>query len=79
MKHSLKIQESKSKNQSEFLKKLALIGIKAVGWMQVRDTVRKETKNKTVTYVEICRFIKRELGVAWLKKVGGKGDFSFDI
>jgi hypothetical protein len=79
MKHSLKIQDSKSENQSEFLKKFALIGIKAMSWMQVRDIVRKKTKNKKITYIEICRFIKRELGLNWLKKVESTGGFSFKI
>lgn len=79
MKHSLKIQDSKSENQSEFLKKFALIGIKAMSWMQVRDIVRKKTKNKKITYIEICRLIKRELGLDWLKKAESIGDFSFKI
>ena len=79
MKHSLKIQDSKSENQSEFLKKFALIGIKAMSWMQVRDIVRKKTKNKKITYIEICRLIKRELGLDWLKKAESTGDFSFKI
>jgi hypothetical protein len=79
MKHSLKIQDSKAENQSDFLKKLAIIGIKAMSWMQVRDMVRKKTKNKKMTYSEICRFIKRELGLNWLKKVESTGGFSFQM
>jgi hypothetical protein len=79
MKHSLKIQDSKSENQGDFLKKFALIGIKAMSWMQVRDMIRKKTKDKKITYVEICRFIKRELGLDWLKKMSSTGDFSFKI
>lgn len=79
MKHSLKIQESKVENQEQFLKKFAMTGMKAMSWMQVRDWVRKRTKLKKMTYVEICRFIRREFGLDWLKKVESTGDFSFNM
>jgi len=77
LKHTLKIQQTKSESVDEFLKKFANTAIKALSWMQLRDWLRKKTKNKNMVYIDICRFIKREIGLQWLRKVEYLGDFSF--